>query len=219
LKEWNIAVSKFGLGQPTGVDLPGEKAGNLPSVEYYDRIYGINRWKFSNFYSVSIGQGEVQVTPMQMANLSAIIANKGFYYTPHIVKEIAGQPKADVKRIDVGVRSQYFEPVIEGMAHVVVNGTGRRAFIEDIEVCGKTSTVENPHGEDHSGFMAFAPKTNPRIAVSAYVENAGQGARAAASAASLVIEKYLNGEIKRTNIEEYFLRGEFGDVAPKKQTH
>ncbi len=216
LEKWNNAVSKFGLGEPLGVDIPGEKSGNIPSVQYYDRVYGTNRWKFSNVYSLSIGQGEVQVTPIQMANLGAIIANRGYYYTPHIVKAIDGELRTDIAKSEVGVNSKYYEPVIDGMANVVLIGTGRRAYIPDIQVCGKTSTVENPHGEDHSGFMAFAPKDNPRIAISAYVENAGQGARAAASAASLLIEKYLNGEVKRTYLEEYMLRGDFGDPKPKK---
>ena len=215
LEQWYNAVYKFGLGHPLGVDLPGEKSGNLPTVQYYDRVYGTNRWKFSNIYSVSIGQGEVGVTPIQMANLAAIIANRGYYYTPHVVRGIDGKDRPDVHRHDVGVDARYYEPVVDGMANVVLIGTGRRAFIPGLVVCGKTSTVENPHGEDHSGFMAFAPKDNPKIAISAYVENAGQGARAAASAASLLIEKYINGEVKRTYLEEYMLRGEFGDPKPK----
>lgn len=196
--------------------MPGEKSGNIPSVQYYDRVYGTNRWKFSNIYSLSIGQGEIQVTPIQMANLSAIIANRGFYYTPHIVRAIAGRERQDVMKHDAGVDAKYYSSVIEGMANVVLIGTGRRAYIPGVEVCGKTSTVQNPHGEDHSGFMAFAPKNNPRIAVSAYVENAGQGARAAASAASLVIEMYLNREVKRTYLEDYMLRGDFSDPKPRK---
>jgi penicillin-binding protein 2 len=216
LEKWNTYVHNFGLGHPLGVDLPGEKAGNIPTVHYYDKVYGTNRWKFSNIYSLSIGQGELQVTPLQMANLGALLANRGYFYTPHIVKEINGIAIANVDRREVGIDSLYFEPVISGMSNVVKSGTGFRARIRDIEVCGKTSTVENPHGEDHSGFMAFAPKDNPQISVAVYVENAGQGARAAAATAGLIIEKYMTGDVSRKWMESYVLRGDFSDPKPKK---
>ncbi|WP_258102711.1 penicillin-binding protein 2 [Marinoscillum sp. MHG1-6] len=217
LENWNNQVRKFGLGSELGVDLPGEKSGNVPTVAYYDRVYGTNRWKFSNIYSLSIGQGEIQVTPIQMANLSAILANRGYYYTPHIVREIDGEPTRGYAAKHTDINAEYFEPVISGMENTVLRGTGFRARITDIIVCGKTSTVENPHGEDHSGFMAFAPKDNPQISVAVYVENAGQGARAAASTAGLVIEKYLKGEISRPWIEEYVLKGDFSDFKPVKK--
>ncbi len=219
MEKWKEYVSRFGLGRTLGVDLPGEKAGNMPTVEYYDKIYGTKRWKFSNIYSLSIGQGEVQVTPIQMANLGALLANRGYFYTPHIVKEIDGVHIAYNEANDVGIDSMYFQPVIDGMENVVLNGTGLRARIPNISVCGKTSTVENPHGEDHSGFMAFAPKDDPQIAIAVYVENAGQGARAAAATAGLLIEKYINGDIKRNYLEDYVLRGDFSDPKPqpKKQ--
>lgn len=216
LEKWNNYIYEFGLGNPLGVDLPGEKSGNIPTVQYYDRVYGKNRWKFSNIYSLSIGQGELQVTPLQMANLGALLANKGYYYTPHIVKEINGITITGIEKKAVSIDTSYFTPVIQGMSNVVKGGTGFRARISDIEVCGKTSTVENPHGEDHSGFMAFAPRQNPQISVAVYVENAGQGARAAAATAGLLIEKYIKGEITRPWMEAYVLRGDFSDPKPQK---
>jgi penicillin-binding protein 2 len=212
LAKWREYVIKFGLGIPLKIDLPNPKSGYVPSVEYYDRIYGENRWKFSNIYSLSIGQGETLVTPLQMANLASIIANRGFYFSPHIIKSIGDTGKPDsiyAIRNYVGIDSLNFIPVIDGMEQVIRNGSGRRAYMPDISVVGKTSTVENPHGPDHSGFLAFAPKENPRIAIAVYVENSGWGARAAASIASLVMEKYLTGDVKRKWLEEYVLKGDF----------
>ncbi|HLF34542.1 MAG TPA: penicillin-binding transpeptidase domain-containing protein [Cyclobacteriaceae bacterium] len=212
LEKWRQYLSKFNLGHVPVIDLPNPKGGFIPGVDYYDRYYGRNRWKFSNIYSLSIGQGETLVTPLQMANLAAIIANRGHYYDPHIIKSIGntGLPEERFRtKHDVGIDSVFYKYVINGMEQVIRIGSGRRAFIEDIAVCGKTSTAENPHGEDHSGFVAFAPKDNPRIAIAVYVENAGWGGRAAASIGSLVIEKYLRGEITRPWLEEYVLKGEF----------
>ena len=212
LEKWRSYVVRFGLGRTLDIDLPNPKSGYVPTVEYYDRVYGQNRWKFSNIYSLSIGQGETLVTPLQMANLGAILANKGYFYTPHIIKSIDdnGEPDTRFKvKNEIGIDSIYFNPVINGMQAVVRSGSGRRAYMPDIAVCGKTSTVENPHGPDHSGFMGFAPKEDPQIAVAVYVENAGWGARAAASISSLVIEKYLTGEVKRKWLEDYVLKGEF----------
>ncbi len=216
LEKWHRYINNFGLGRKLGVDIPNESPGFVPSLPYYDRVYGENRWKFSNIYSLSIGQGELLVTPIQMANLCAIMANKGYYITPHIVKSIDGEPVQNFTRNEVGISEENFGPVIDGMERVVLHGSGLRARMPDISVCGKTSTVENPHGEDHSGFMGFAPKENPQIAVAAYVENAGWGARAAAATASLIIEKYLNGEIKRTWLEDYVLKGDFADKKVEK---
>ncbi|EMR02962.1 penicillin-binding protein 2 [Cesiribacter andamanensis] len=212
LDMWAEYMHRFGIGVKLGVDMPGEKAGNVPLPAYYDRVYR-GQWKFSNIYSLSIGQGELGVTPLQMANLAAIIGNKGHYYTPHLVKSIGenGDKLPEYKqRNETGVESHYFQTVIDAMEDVVLYGTGQyRAKIPGLDICGKTSTVQNPHGEDHSGFMAFAPKNNPQIAVAVYVENAGQGARSAAAIASLVVEKYMLGEIKRKNIEEYVYKGKF----------
>ncbi len=204
-ERWREQVLSFGLGKRLGVDLPNENPGSIPSLQSYDRIYGTNRWKFSNIYSLSIGQGELLVTPMQMANLGAVLANRGFYYEPHLVK--GQETEKHYSLID----SVYYDVVIDGMEQVVSMGSGIRGYMRDIAFCGKTSTVENPHGLDHSGFMGFAPKDDPKIAIAAYVENVGWGGRAAGSTASLVVEKFLKGEISRPWLEEYVLRGYFGD--------
>ena len=212
LEQWRNYVVRFGLGVRLGIDLPNPTSGYVPTLSYYDKIYGKNRWKFSNIYSLSIGQGETLVTPLQMANLAAILANKGYFYTPHIIRSIGQDGLPDPKYLiknEVGIDTIHFDAVIAGMQEVVRSGSGRRAYMTNIEVCGKTSTVENPHGEDHSGFMGFAPKENSKIAVAVYVENAGQGGRAAASIASLIIEKYLTGEVKRKWLEDFALKGEF----------
>jgi penicillin-binding protein 2 len=215
LENWAEHQRKLGLGSPLGIDIAGEKAGFIPDSAFYNKHYGVNRWKYSNIYSLSIGQGEVLVTPIQMANMAAIFANGGYYYIPHIIKGIDDGNKIPEKyrtKVETGFDSAYFGPIREGMAQVVY-GTARRAIIEGLPIAGKTSTVQNPHGEDHSGFIAFAPYDDrkPMIAVSAYVENAGWGGRAAASIASLVIEKYVNDTIsdKRKRLEEYVLVGEF----------
>jgi penicillin-binding protein 2 len=207
---WRNHVSKFGIGDRLGVDIPNEMPGHLPTVDFYDRVYGSHRWKFSNIYSNSIGQGELLVTPLQMANLGALLANRGHYYTPHLVKKIDTISSLGFEYHSVDIDSVHFKAVIDGMEQVVTAGSGRRAFVPGLQICGKTSTVENP-GYDHSGFMGFAPKDNPRIAIAVYVENAGWGGRAAAGTAGLLIEKYLTGEVTRKYMEEYILKGEFHD--------
>jgi penicillin-binding protein 2 len=212
LDNWREYVGRFGLGAPLGVDLPSEKGGQMPTSSLYNRIYGEGRWKFSTIYSLSIGQGEMLVTPLQMANLAAIIANKGYYYTPHFVKGIEGgeiDPRFTVRN-QTGIDSVYFAFVQDAMSDAIY-GTASRAIIPGITLCGKTGTAQNPHGEDHSVFMAFGPKEDPKIAIAVYVENAGWGGRAAASTASLMIEKYLTGEVKRKNLQDYVLRGDFLD--------
>lgn len=217
-ERWRSYVTDFGLGKRLSVDIPNENRGMIPSLSTYDRIYGQNRWRFSNIYSLSIGQGELLVTPLQMANLGAILANKGFYYTPHLVKSVNNKDLLLEKNTISSIDTSYYQPVIEGMQQVVQMGSGIRGYIPNIAICGKTSTVQNPHGEDHSGFMGFAPKEDPRIAVAAYVENAGWGGRAAASTASLVIEKYVNGEVRRAWLEDYVLKGNFGDARRTKDS-
>jgi penicillin-binding protein 2 len=204
-QRWIDLVQLFGLGKKLGVDLPNEIAGNVPSIDYYDRVYGKNRWKYSNIASLSIGQGELLVTPIQMANLAAIMANKGYYITPHVVDQIGVWPNPTIKKVTLPFAEAHYEPILSGMEQVVKAGSGRRGFMEHISLCGKTSTVQNPHGEDHSGFMGFAPKEDPEISIAVYVENAGQGGRAAVSVASLVIEKYISGSITRPWLEDYVL--------------
>lgn len=212
LGRWNDMVSQFGLGSPLGVDLPNEGSGSIPSPELYDQIYkGRGTWKFSNIFSLGIGQGEILMNPIQMANLAAIMANGGYYYIPHIAKGIGQTNYLDPKykeRHETNISPEHFPVIINGMEEVV-NATATRAKIKDIAICGKTGTAQNPHGEDHSVFMAFAPKENPQIAISVFVENSGWGGRAAATTASLLIEKYIRGEITRPWWEEFVLKGDF----------
>jgi penicillin-binding protein 2 len=212
LNTWREKVLQFGLGTSLGVDLSGEKGGDIPSSKLYDRIYGNGRWKYSTIYSLSIGQGEMTVTPLQMANLAAIFANKGYYYIPHLVKAIDGDPsqipgKFQIKQ-PVGIDAHHFDLIQDAMAEALY-GTANRAVIQDLVIAGKTGTAQNPHGEDHSVFIAFAPKDDPKIAIAVYVENAGWGGRAAASTASLMIEHYIKGQITRPALEEYVLAGKF----------
>lgn len=198
LDNWHKYVERFGFGQKLGSDIPEEKAGNMPSSRYYDKRYKGRKWKFGNIYSLSIGQGEMGVTPLQMANMAATIANRGFFYTPHLIKDIDGNGvSAKFKeKHQTGIKKEYFDFVANAMADVVRAGTARKAQIPNITVCGKTGTAQNPHGEDHSVFIAFAPKDNPKIAIAVYVENAGWGGTWAAPIAGLMIEKYLKGKIE-----------------------
>lgn len=213
LAEWSKHISSFGFGKRLGIDLPNEKGGLVPDPAYYDRAYGGRPWKFSNIYSIAIGEGENMVVPLQMANFAATIANKGYYITPHLVKSIGDSGKPLPQYIDkhfTTIDSSYFRVAADAMERVVSEGTGSyRAKLKDIVVCGKTGSVQNEPFPDHSVFIAFAPKENPKIAVSVYVEYSGQGARAAASIASLMIEKYLLGATGRPQIEEYVLKGQF----------
>lgn len=215
LEEWRRHIRSFGFGAPLGIDLPNEKGGLVPSVAYYDRAYGGRPWKYSNIYSISIGEGENLVVPLQMANFAATVANRGFYYTPHLVKSIgdSGEPLPEYQvRHYTTIDSTHFQVAADAMERVVLEGTGQyRARLKDVVVCGKTGSVQNEPRPDHSVFIAFAPKDDPKIAVSVYVEYSGQGARAAASIASLMIEKYLYGQTKRPHIEEYVKRGKFLD--------
>ncbi len=214
LAEWDKHIMSFGFGGPLGIDLPNEKGGLIPTPAYYDRAYRNRPWKFSNIYSIAIGEGENLVVPIQMANFAATIANRGYYYTPHLVKTIGkdNKPLPNYnERHYTSIDSSYFIVAVDAMQKVVEEGTGQyRAKLADVIVCGKTGTVENaPPLFDHSVFIAFAPRDNPKIAISVYVEDAGQGARAAASIASLMIEKYLFGQTKRPQIEQYVLNNKF----------
>ncbi len=197
---WRNHLSSFGFSEPLGIDLPYEKGGLIPKSTYFDRYYGKGRWKPLTIISMAIGQGEVLTTPLQIANLAALIANRGYYYTPHVVKEIEDVDTINskyTKQHHVTIDTSLFDVVVNGM-EMAVNSPGGTAVIAkdpDIDICGKTGTAENSQGEDHSVFMAFAPKDNPRIAISVYVEHGKWGATFAAPIASLMIEKYLTDSI------------------------
>ena len=212
LNAWRENVLKFGLGAPLGIDMSGEKGGDIPSSKLYDRIYGAGHWKYSTIYSLSIGQGEMTVTPLQMANLAAIFANKGYYYTPHLIKAVDDDPKKIPAKFQekkfVGVDARHFDLIQEAMVEAIY-GTAARAVMTDLVIAGKTGTAQNSQGEDHSVFIAFAPKDNPTIAIAVYVENAGWGGRAAASTASLMIEKYIRKTISRPELQDYVIAGNF----------
>lgn len=199
-QDWREAVMRFGIGQELGIDLPNEKPGLLPTSDYYTKRFKSDKWTSSYNISLSIGQGELGITTLQMANIMAIIANRGFYYRPHLIKGIGDQkiskPEFNEK-ISVGVDEKYFEPVIEGMSWAVnrPGGTANSVRINGIEMCGKTGTVQNPHGENHAVFFAFAPRVNPKIAIAVFVENAGYGGTWAAPIASMLVEKHLRDTI------------------------
>ncbi len=208
---WRDLVMSFSLGHKIGVDLPGELNGNIPSSNYYDRYHGKDRWNSMAIISLGIGQGEIGITPLQLANLAALISNRGFYYTPHIIKAIGKRDNLNRQFREkhyCNVDPRYFPIVIEGMHDVMqAGGTGSESKVDGIEICGKTGTAQNPHGKNHSIFIAFAPKDNPRIAVAVVVENAGFGATYAAPMASLIIEKYINHEVKRKDVEQSMISG------------
>ena len=220
LDHWKAHLDSFGLGNFLGYDLPSGKRGNIPSAAYYNKVYHYpeRRWSALATISNAIGQGEVLLTPIQMANFTAVIANRGYYYTPHIIKNIIGPDtiphKYTEKHIST-VSPQNFEPVVEGMHQVYERGTAASIKIPGIEMCGKTGTAENftrINGKrvqltDHSIFVAFAPKDNPKIAIAVFVENGYWGSRWAGRIAGLMIEKYLKGEITRTDMEKYVMEG------------
>ncbi|TFH25869.1 MAG: penicillin-binding protein 2 [Bacteroidia bacterium] len=209
---WRGHLLSMGFTKPLGIELTNELDGNIPEASYFNRIYGENHWNYVTIRSLAIGQGELLITPIQMANMTATIANHGYYITPHLVKDIEGEDQIDERyqeRNYTTIDTANYGPIVEGM-DLVVNGgkgsTARNARIADIRVCGKTGTAENPHGNDHSIFIAFAPKENPKIAIAVYVENQGFGTTYAAPIASLMIEKYLTREIKRTWYENWVLQ-------------
>lgn len=217
---WRNTVLSFRMGQKTGSDIVDERNGNVPSINYYDRIFGKNRWKASTVISLGIGQGEMGVTPLQNANLVTIIANKGWYYTPHIVKAIGNNPndtlldKFKVKYYTSIKDTNIFNIVVNGMAKTVEEGTASRLKIDSIPYCAKTGTAENPHGKDHSVFVSFAPINNPKIAIGILIENAGFGSTWAGPIARLMMEKYLKGYITRPDLEKRILEG---NLLPKKK--
>jgi len=202
-RNWYDAVNRFSIGSKLGVDLPNERKGLLPTAEFYTKHFKSDKWTSGYNISLSIGQGELGITPLQMANVAATVANRGFYYTPHLIRGIGEDHvvKAEyTKKNSAGIERRHYDPVIEGMSRAV-NASGGTAYpiaqIPGFEVCGKTGTVQNPHGENHSVFFAFAPRHNPKIAVAVVVENAGYGATWSAPIASLIMEQYLTDTIKR----------------------
>ena len=196
---WREIVASFGLGEKfTNTDIREQAKGYLPTTEFYNRIYGQKGWKAITIRSLSIGQGEILVTPLQLANQAAAIANKGYYITPHFNRN--DSMKSDTHQVLVD--EELFDVVHRGMARVMTDGTGRWYNLPELQICGKTGTVQNPHGDDHALFIAFAPMDNPKIAVAVAVENAGFGSTWACPIATMVIEQYLNGEIKRNALFE-----------------
>ncbi len=216
LDNWNEYVQSFGFGHKLGSDFPAELGGTLPTSKLYNKRYGKGGWKFTTIISISIGQGEVGATPMQIANLAATVANRGWYKIPHIVKASEGveiDPKYYERQYTM-VDTTNFKKVTQGMWRAVNSGFGSGgtasiAAVPGLDICGKTGTAQNPRGADNSVFICFAPKDNPKIAVAAYIENAGFGATWAAPIASLLVEKYLNGEIsdQRRGLEDRVLQG------------
>ena len=209
LTVWRDYMLRMGFGRQLDIDLPNVKTGRIPDTAYYNRWYGSGRWAFSTIYSNSIGQGEVEVVPLQMANLAAIVANRGYYYTPHVVRYYGKDSLRIEKyfeRQETGIAPEFFDIAARGMYDVVhaPGGTGHRADVPGIAVCGKTGTAEN-YGNDHSVFISFAPMDDPKIALAVYVENAqGGGGTWAAPISGLIIEKYLKGEVERKDVESRY---------------
>lgn len=223
LQKWHDYAEKFGFGQKLGIDLPSEAKGILPGVEYYDKRLGKKQWRFGQIYSLSIGEGDLLITPLKLANLAATIANRGWYIAPHLVKGIGknNNPLPEfVEKHQTDIEKDYFEYVVNGMEMAVVRGTvSRGAIIPDIQMCGKTGTSQNKKGKDHSIFIAFAPKQNPKIAIAVFVENGGFGGFAAAPVASLLIERYLKGHVDRKSYEQEWMNKNFlqNVIIPKSQ--
>lgn len=192
---WKDHMVSMGFGYRLGIDIPGEKRGMIPNAAYYDKNYR-GSWNGLTVISIAIGQGEVTLTPLQIANLGATIANRGHFITPHVVKEVEGEELDSLYRFPrrTDIDRKYYEAVVKGMRQAVLGGTCRGANIPGIEVCGKTGTAEN-RGHDHSVFMGFAPMDQPKIAIAVYVENGGFGAVYGVPIGSLMIEQYLNGKL------------------------
>ncbi len=209
--QWKEYLNEFGFGVKLGTDFVNDLPGFIPSVSYFDKYHGRNGWRALTVISLAIGQGEILTTPLQMANMTAAIANRGYYISPHIVKSVGSSGKPDPGFLEkhlVSIDSVNFEQMVSGMEEAVNGGAGstaRVAALKDIIVCGKTGTAQNPHGEDHSVFIAFAPRDNPKIAIAVFVENAGFGATYAAPVASLMIEKYIRGQITNKWLEQRML--------------
>ncbi|MDI1354375.1 MAG: penicillin-binding transpeptidase domain-containing protein [bacterium] len=206
---WRQKVMTFGPGTRLGTDLPFDKPGNVPSPEYYDKIFGKNSWRSNTILSLGIGQAELTLVPLQMANVVAAIANRGYYITPHCIKGIGIQKQINSRfklKHYVGVQNpDYYKNVIDGMQMCLDGGTGYHSRVKDLVICGKTGTAQNPHGKDHSVFLAFSPREEPKIAIACIVENAGFGGTWSAPIVTLMIEKYLKGKTDRPEIEKRML--------------
>ena len=220
IDHWKEHLSSFGLGDYMGYDLPSGRPGLIPTSTFYNKYYQYPKYKWYSTATISnaIGQGEVLLTPMQMVNFTATIANRGWYYKPHIIKKVAGKgfiPEIYTNRYNTTIDKEYFEPVIEGMFNVYESGTASHIQIPGIEICGKTGTAENYikiNGKrmqltDHSIFVAFAPKDDPKIAIAVFVENGYWGSRWAGRIAGLMIEKYIKGDVSRKDMEDFILNG------------
>ena len=218
---WRNHILSFGLGNFLNNDLYTGRKGRVPSVDFYNRQYGKKRWKAPTVISLAIGQDALVVSPIQMANMCAAIANRGYYFTPHIVREIDGKALTDstfTVAKQTSIDEKHFKTIIRGMEKVYTGkyGTAKTAQVKNIEICGKTGTAENPHGEDHSIFIAFAPKDKPQIAIAVYIENGGWGSTWAAPIASLIIEKYLTGQVNNNEREHFILSGNLMDNENEK---
>ena len=208
---WRNHIKSFGIGEWMNNDFVSGAKGLLPEQTYYNKYYGRTSWNSSTIISMAIGQGELLLTPIQMANIAAIIANKGYFYTPHIIKSIDGENKIDsnfTTKKYTTINPKHYENIIDGMERVVSSSTGtaNNIFSDDIVICGKTGTAQNPHGEDHSIFIAFAPKDKPKIALAVYVENGGWGSTWAAPIAGLMIQKYTNSKVN-LELEKFIING------------
>ncbi|MBR9861144.1 penicillin-binding protein 2 [bacterium] len=217
-RSWYNYLQSFGLGRALGIDVNGESKGWLKDAEFYDRMHGKGSWIYANIISLSFGQGELGFTPMQMANIAATIANRGYFYTPHVIKSISGVdtiPSKYTEKHQTLVEEKYFNAVIEGMKLVTISGTAAHVAIEGIQIAGKTGTVQNPHGKNHSAYMAFAPADDPEIAIAVVVEESGYGATWAAPMAHLMIEKYMfpDSTTKKQYLEERLMNA---DLIPEK---
>jgi penicillin-binding protein 2 len=193
----------MGFGYKLGVDLPSEKRGFIPNSEYYTKVKRTDKWVAQNVISIAIGQGEVLATPLQVANWAATLANRGYFYTPHVVKEVKDMPldKKYTQKHDTGLSSDAYYHIVEGMRKAVIGGTCHAANVQGLDICGKTGTAQNPHGQDHSIFMGFAPKDDPKVAIFIIVENGKWGATFGVPMGRLMIEKYLLGEIPASDID------------------
>ncbi len=208
---WKDMTYKLGLGHKFDTDIPAERSGNIPSREYYDKMYG-GQWNSVTIRSLGIGQGEVLVTPLQLANIAAIIANEGYFYPPHLIKcfgDTTAIPEVMTTKMDPGIDPKHVRVMKRGLRTVFSgpHGTARRYELKDIPQCGKTGTAQNPHGNYHSNFIAFAPEDNPKIALAVIIENGGYGATWAAPIASLMIEKYIRGYTVREDLEKRIMEG------------